>query len=347
MEFKLPNTEILDYFAVPIAIWSTSNQKFVYANSAIRRLFKTMSMSEMDEVTVHDFIADIDYSTFQTNSAEYLRVLNMQPTGDVFPIPTEGFIKFRRSDSTEFTSYIYIHDLADDLGAVRYRLIEVHVGYDELAENANWEQYFKIRENHAVANFAGDIASQLNNALATLPGMLQKISPSDFTQNSEPLNSLKDIAKNLTNIANNRINMSSVSTNDQADKSVTDEDRLNANQIRNRILLVDDDLPLLEILSDLLTDRSMTVLTATSIADAMAIAESHPLDVVLIDIRLGDENGRDLAAQLKILNNDVHIVYMTGYATSIPRIRRHENYDILKKPFTIEDALIAIEKSVD
>jgi hypothetical protein len=38
---------------------------------------------------------------------------------------------------------------------------------------------------------------------------------------------------------------------------------------------------------------------------------------------------------------------MTGYAQSIQRIQRHENFDILKKPFTLQDALTAIQKSVD
>jgi len=344
MEFELPNTDILEHFALPIGIWSTSNQKFVFANEAANRLFKTLGFVS-DEVSVFDFIADIDYSTFQTNSAEYLKVLNMEPTSDEFPIPTEGFMRLRRTDSTEFMSYIYIHDITDDLNVVRYRLIEIHTGYDELAENANWEQYFEIREKHAVAAFAGDLASQLNNALAALPGMIDD-APGNSLAKSNSFKSLTDIARNLAKIADGRVSSSSVLSLGE-DNTVDAAYQLSPNQRRNRILLVDDDLPLLEILTDLLTNQSMTVLTATSIADAMAIAESQPLDVALVDIRLGDENGRELATKLKMINKDLPIIYMTGYATSLQRIRRHENFDILKKPFTLQDALTAIQKSVD
>ena len=345
MEFKLPNTDILEHFALPIGIWSTSNQKFVFANNAANRMFKTLRFVA-DEVSVLDFIADIDYSSFQTNSDEFLKILNMTPTSDEFPIPTEGFMKLRRADSTEFMSYIYIHDIKDDLNVVRYRLIEIHAGYDELAENANWEKYFEIRENHAIANFAGDIASQLNNALAALPGMMSQSPGADSVTGSNSLKILTDIAKNLAKIADGKVSGSSVVSFSQ-DHTVDAAHQPGPNQKRNRVLLVDDDLALLEIFADLLTNRSMTVLTATSIADAMAIAESQPLDVALVDIRLGDENGRELATKLKMINKDLPIIYMTGYATSIQRIRRHENFDILKKPFTLEDALIAIEKSAD
>lgn len=347
MEFKLPNTDILEHFAIPIGIWNTSNQKFEFANSAARRLFKSLHLETIDDISVYDFIADIDYSTFQTNSEEYLRVLNMSATGDEFPIPTEGFIKLRRDDLTEFVSYIYIHDITDELNVVRYRLIEIHTGYDELAENAEWENYFAIREKQAVAAFAGDIASQLNNALARIPGMLNKSGVLNLADNGQSLNALVDIAENLTNIANNALNMRSVSLIDQGEENTVVDKHLISTQRRNRVLVVDDDLPLLEILSYSLTQRFKTVLTATSIAEAMAVAESHDLDAVLIDLKLGNENGRELATKLKTLDSDLHIVYMTGYATSIPRIRRHENYDILRKPFTLEDALIAIEKSVD
>ena len=347
MEFTLPNTDILEHFAIPIGIWNTSNQKFEFANSAARRLFQSLHLSTADGISVYDFIADVDYSTFQTNSEEYLRVLNMPATDDQFPIPTEGFIKLRRADLTEFISYIYIHDITDELNVVRYRLIEIHTGYDELAENAEWENYFAIREKQAVAEFAGDIASQLNNALAGLPGMLIKSGVINLADNGQSLNALIDIAENLTNIANNALNMRSALSMDPGQENAVVVKHWLSAQKRNRILVVDDDLPLLEILSDSLTQRSKTVLTATSIAEAMAIAESHDLDAVLIDLRLGNENGRELATKLKTLNSNLHIVYMTGYATSIPRIRRHENYDILRKPFTLEDALIAIEKSVD
>jgi len=346
MEFEFPSTDILRHFATPIAVWETTNQKIVFTNSAADRLFKTLKTLDDKEFTVWDFVSDVDFSTIETNSPDYLKSLNMKPTLDQFPVPTEGFMKLRRADLTEFISYIYIHDILDDLNVVKYRLIEIITGYDQLAEDAQWEEYFKIRENYAINNFAGDIASQLNNGLAALTGMLQQSGESDLLANNKVLKTLTSIAENLTMMADSRHSGPPFSGVDLSDKNRLAENQISANLMRNRILVVDDDLPLLEILRDLLTDNLMTVFTATSTADAMAIAESNELDVALIDLRLGSENGRELATKLKTLNEKLHIVYMTGYASSIPRIRRHENYDVLKKPFTISDALIAIYKTV-
>ena len=329
----LPNTEILERFTTPIAVWETAHQKVIFTNSAADRLFKTLDLVDVDNLTIWDFVSDIDFSTVLTNSPDFLKSLSMTATSDQFPVPTEGFMKLRRSDSTEFTSYIYIHDITDDSNVVTHRLIEIIEGYDQLAEDALWDEYFTMREKHAVANFAGDIASQLNNGLATLAGL----------GDSRALQVLSDIAANLTMTANSSTPFSGV---DQSDTGQFTRTPLNPIQLRNRILVVDDDMPLLEILRDLLNDNLLTVHTASSTAEAMAIAESNELDVALIDLRLGSENGRDVAAKLKKLNDNLHIVYMTGYASTIPRIRRHENYDVLKKPFTISDALIAINKTV-
>jgi len=336
MEFEFPSTDILRHFATPIAVWETTNQKIVFTNSAADRLFKTLKRLDDNEFTIWDFISDVDFSTVRTNSPDFLRSLNMKPTSDQFPVPTEGFMKLRRADLTEFISYIYIHDIRDDLNVVKYRLIEIIEGYDQLAEDAQWEEYFKIRENYAINNFAGDIASQLNNGLAALTDMA----------GSGALKVLTNIADNLTMMADSSHSGPPFSGIDESDKNRLAENQISRNPMRNRILVVDDDVPLLEILCDLLTDNLMTVFTATSTADAMAIAESNELDVALIDLRLGSENGRELATKLKTLNEKLHIVYMTGYASSIPRIRLHENYDVLKKPFTISDALIAINETV-
>ena len=329
----LPNTEILERFTTPIAVWETAHQKVIFTNSAADRLFKTLDLVDVDNLTIWDFVSDIDFSTVVTNSPDFLQSLKMTATSDQFPVPTEGFMKLRRADSTEFTSYIYIHDILSDSNMVTHRLAEIIEGYDQLAEDAGWDKYFQIREQHAIANFAGDIASQLNNGLAALTGLAD----------SRALNILSDIAANLTLIANSSTPFSGV---DQSDTGQILRTPLNPIQTRNRILVVDDDMPLLEILRDLLTDNLLTVHTASSTADAMAIAESNELDVALIDLRLGSENGRDVATSLKKLNENLHIVYMTGYASFVPRIRRHENYEVLKKPFTISDALIAINKTV-
>ena len=70
-------------------------------------------------------------------------------------------------------------------------------------------------------------------------------------------------------------------------------------RVRLRCLIVDDNLPFLEIAAASLAGDDLDVVgTATTSAEALRqVAEQRP-DVVLIDINLGEENGFELAQML-------------------------------------------------
>jgi DNA-binding NarL/FixJ family response regulator len=66
-----------------------------------------------------------------------------------------------------------------------------------------------------------------------------------------------------------------------------------------RCLIVDDNQPFLDAAQLLLEREGVAVVgTATTSAEALRLDEELRPDVVLVDIRLGDENGFDLARQL-------------------------------------------------
>jgi DNA-binding NarL/FixJ family response regulator len=66
-----------------------------------------------------------------------------------------------------------------------------------------------------------------------------------------------------------------------------------------RCLLVDDNSAFLETASTLLGQQGVTMVgTASTSAEALRLASALRPDVVLVDIRLGDESGFDLARHL-------------------------------------------------
>jgi DNA-binding NarL/FixJ family response regulator len=69
--------------------------------------------------------------------------------------------------------------------------------------------------------------------------------------------------------------------------------------VQIRCLIVDDNQPFLDAARPLLEREGVPVVgVATTSAEALRLEEQLRLDVVLVDIQLGDESGFDLARRL-------------------------------------------------
>jgi DNA-binding NarL/FixJ family response regulator len=74
----------------------------------------------------------------------------------------------------------------------------------------------------------------------------------------------------------------------------------NADRVQIRCLIVDDNQPFLDAARLLLEREGVAVVeVATTSAEALRLEEELRPDVVLVDIRLGDESGLDLARRLR------------------------------------------------
>jgi two-component system NtrC family response regulator len=79
-----------------------------------------------------------------------------------------------------------------------------------------------------------------------------------------------------------------------------------------RILVIDDDKMLNEMLNDLLTRKQHSVTSTYSISDGLAKAKAEEFDVVFLDVQLPDGNGLDIIPQLKESISKPEIIIMTG-----------------------------------
>ena len=73
----------------------------------------------------------------------------------------------------------------------------------------------------------------------------------------------------------------------------------------SRVLLIEDDLKMWDVLSSLLQDDNITLLSATNAADGLAMARREPFDLFLLDLGLPDANGFELLKTFKSLEPNV------------------------------------------
>lgn len=113
-----------------------------------------------------------------------------------------------------------------------------------------------------------------------------------------------------------------------------------------RILLLEDDAELREVLGDLLQLEGFEVFGAGDGAEAVAQASAHPFDILVFDVKLPGPDGLEVLARFKKENPDVLSVVMTGYATEADTLRalRLGVGDYLKKPFKSDLLLEAVRR---
>jgi CheY-like chemotaxis protein len=111
-----------------------------------------------------------------------------------------------------------------------------------------------------------------------------------------------------------------------------------------RILVVDDNVPLLENLVECLHMEGFTVSTARDGTSALAVLAAEPLPaVVLLDLMMPGMDGNELAAAIRAdpRYEGIRLVLTTGHAN--PKFRAGVAADaILAKPFGVKELLAAI-----
>ncbi|MBU0520040.1 response regulator [bacterium] len=105
-----------------------------------------------------------------------------------------------------------------------------------------------------------------------------------------------------------------------------------------RLLIADDDPGFLVSLSIALRREGHEVHAAENSEEALNLLDKHPVDCMLIDIRLGPLLGVELAEWARLRKPDLPVIFISAYAFSDleSRIRRITDLPILEKPFEVE-----------
>ncbi len=115
-----------------------------------------------------------------------------------------------------------------------------------------------------------------------------------------------------------------------------------------RILIVDDDRAMREMLASLFKERGVWVEDASSADAALAQAAEQEFDVVLSDVRMPGLSGVELVGQLRRLRPGTPVVLMTAFGSidSAVDAMRSGAFDYLTKPFEPEAVILAVERAL-
>jgi two-component system OmpR family response regulator len=109
------------------------------------------------------------------------------------------------------------------------------------------------------------------------------------------------------------------------------------------ILVVDDDPAIRELMQEYLTENELRVTTAASGAEMNRALQECVIDLVLLDLRLGGEDGMQLARHLRE-SSEVPVIIVTGKRDEADRVMGLEIAadDYMTKPFSNRELLARI-----
>jgi DNA-binding NtrC family response regulator len=112
------------------------------------------------------------------------------------------------------------------------------------------------------------------------------------------------------------------------------------------ILVMDDDLLALESLESYLKQADYSVVTAGSAREAVDKAQEIPCDVALLDMKMPEMDGFQVAAMLRQLQPDLRVIIFTGYASleTEARAAQLDFYEYLPKSNWYDLLLPTIER---
>src|SRR3974377_2044236 len=115
------------------------------------------------------------------------------------------------------------------------------------------------------------------------------------------------------------------------------------------ILVVDDEVNYLTVMEALLGGEGYEVLTAPGGQEALKIAGSADLDLVLTDMKMPKVSGIELLGELKRLYPDLPVIMMTAYGTVEKAVAAMKTgaFDYILKPFKNEELLVTITRALE
>ncbi|MEW5849172.1 MAG: response regulator [Myxococcota bacterium] len=109
---------------------------------------------------------------------------------------------------------------------------------------------------------------------------------------------------------------------------------------RPRILLIDDERDLLEVLAAEMEEAGYDVTCVGSGAEALECARTQQFDLILTDFKMPGMDGLQTVAALAEQNPALHAILMTGFISDEMRYALKQRcYPCLEKPFRLEDLL--------
>jgi DNA-binding NtrC family response regulator len=125
--------------------------------------------------------------------------------------------------------------------------------------------------------------------------------------------------------------------------------RIKMKDKRHKILVVDDDLKMCELLSEILKDEGFSVTTSRDSLKASGILNKEEFDVILTDLKMHGMDGMDLLDEAKQAAPSTPVIIMTAFGTIETAIKAMKMgaYDYVLKSDETDGLLLTVKKALE
>jgi len=119
--------------------------------------------------------------------------------------------------------------------------------------------------------------------------------------------------------------------------------------VSEKILIVDDELDMLELLELIITDRtSYQVVTVSDPLKVPELLQEGDFDLLISDLRMPQMDGMELLDRVRQIDSQLPYIILTAYGTveSAIEAMRKGALDYITKPFRQEQILLTVEKAL-
>jgi len=117
--------------------------------------------------------------------------------------------------------------------------------------------------------------------------------------------------------------------------------------VTGKILVVDDVPALRRLVGDMLKEKGHQVASAGSGEEALALARSKPLDLIMLDITMPDMDGYEVCRRLKQdeRTSAIPVIFISALGETFEKVRAFSvgGIDYITKPFQVEEVLARVQ----
>ena len=115
-----------------------------------------------------------------------------------------------------------------------------------------------------------------------------------------------------------------------------------------KILLLDDNKDLLQIIQIILKGQGYDTVLASSIEEAEQKIRIHHPALILMDVFISDQDGREYCNNLKNSNDtsNIKVILMSGSELNMSMMSRIQADDYMEKPFDYNDLIARVQRQM-
>ncbi len=122
----------------------------------------------------------------------------------------------------------------------------------------------------------------------------------------------------------------------------------NMKNSRANILIVDDEVVIQKLFSDFLANSNFTLFCASNNQEALEVLNNQEIDVMLLDVYMGQDSGIDLIPEARKISSNTEIIVISGTSrvSDVIKVMKYGVADFLLKPIKKNELLSLIDKIV-